>query len=295
MTSLAFYAEHSAVTSPRRHDSALRDLPADVGELVRVIQHLVVYDAVAPSFYGYRIPKDRQAEIHISTVEHMLDRLFELDSRPLTSPRPIQRRLVGRCHHFMWLLIAALRTRFVPARARCGFGSYFNPPYFEDHWVCEYWNKATARWMLVDTQFDEVWRKRLKIDHDILDVPRDRFLAAGDAWHLCRRGELDAQKFGIDFVNLRGLWYVAGSVVRDLAALNRVEVRPWDVWGAQPRPNQTLNDEELTRFDELAAFTRQPDRSFDQLRKVYSTNERLRVPAMVYNALLARSEPVGQS
>jgi hypothetical protein len=221
----------------------------------------------------------------------MLDRLFALDSRPLTTPRPVETRLVGRCHHFMWLLIAALRARQVPARARCGFGAYFNPPYFEDHWVCEYWHEAEARWILVDPQFDDVWRERLKIDHDVLDVPRHRFLVAGEAWGQCRRGDLDAQKFGIDFVNLRGLWYVAGNIVRDLAALNRVEVRPWDVWGAQPRPNQTLNDTELAWFDELAALTRQPDKSFDQICKVYSADTRLRVPAVVFNALLNQPEP----
>jgi Transglutaminase-like superfamily len=295
MRSLAFFAEQSAVTSPGRHESAVHDLPADLGELVRVIQQLVVYDVVAPDFYGYRIPKDRQEEIHISTVEHMLDRLFALDSRPLTTPRPVEKRLVGRCHQFMWLLIAALRSRQLPARARCGFGSYFNPPSFEDHWVCEYWHEAEARWILVDAQFDDVWRERLKIDHDVLDVPRNRFLVAGDAWRQCRRGDLDAQKFGIDFVNLRGLWYVAGNIVRDLAALNRVEVRPWDVWGAQPRPNQTLNDTELAWFDELAALTRQPDKSFDQLCKAYSADGRLRVPAVVYNALLNQPEPTPSS
>jgi DNA invertase Pin-like site-specific DNA recombinase len=41
--------------------------------------------------------------------------------------------------------------------------------------VCEIWNAAKRRWLLADPQFDEVWRKALEIDHDVLDVPRDRF------------------------------------------------------------------------------------------------------------------------
>jgi hypothetical protein len=293
MKSLAFFAEQSTVTSPGRHASALRDLPADIRDLAEVIQHLVVYDVVAPDFYGYDVPRDRRDEVHLRTVEHMLDRLFELDSRPLTRERPVEKRLIGRCNQFVWLFIAALRARHVPARARCGFGAYFNPPNFEDHWVCEYWKAADARWALADPQFDEVWRARLTIDHDILDVPRNRFLVAGAAWENCRRGDLDPQKFGIEFVNLRGLWYVAGNVVRDLAALNQVEMRPWDVWGAQPRPNETLSDTQCAWFDDLAVLSRQPDESVDRLRELYTKDERLRVPPEIYNALLDRSEPVG--
>ena len=38
-----------------------------------------------------------------------------------------------------------LRAKGVPARARLGFGSYFNPGYFEEHVLCEYWNAAQER------------------------------------------------------------------------------------------------------------------------------------------------------
>jgi hypothetical protein len=203
MTPLAPFAEQSAVTSPGRHALALNGLPVEVPELVNIIQRLVVYDLVAHDFYGYAVPPDRQDEIHIRTVESLLDRLFALDQHPLTTPRATEKRVIGRCHHFTWLLIAALRARNVPARARCGFGSYFNPPWFEDHWVCEYWNAAGTRWVLVDSQFDEIWRERLKIDHDILDVPRNRFLVAGEAWERCRSGELDARKLGIGRARVR--------------------------------------------------------------------------------------------
>src|SRR2546425_155790 len=83
------------------------------------------------------------------------------------------------------------------------------------------WHGADARWVLVDPQFDEVWRAAAKIDHDALDVPRDRFLIAGDAWTRYRAGEADASKFGIIVGDLRGLWFIAGNLVRDVAALNK--------------------------------------------------------------------------
>jgi hypothetical protein len=287
---LDFYRQPSTMTSAGRYAAQFKQLPDELGELVRLIQGLVVYDVVAPEFYGFTIPDDRQSEIHIRSIEKKLERLFALDGRPLTEPRPVGKRLVGRCHHFMLFLVSMLRAKGIPARARCGFASYFNPPYFEDHWVCEYWKADEARWALVDVQFDEVWRANLRIDHDIFDLPRDRFLVAGDAWESCRAGEADAEKFGIDFVKLRGLWYIADNLVRDLAALNKVELLPWDVWGAQPAINQQLSPEQLEFFDRLAELTREPDQSFEQFRRLYENDDRLRVPATVFNILLNRPE-----
>lgn len=292
ISSLEFYAQPSGLTSPGRHAALLNELPNEVGDLVRIIQHLVVYDVVAADFYGFTVPEPRQSEIHLRSLEAMVDRIQALDDRPLSAPRPVDKRLVGRCDHFVKLMVGILRNKGIPARARCGFGSYFNPPKFEDHWVCEYWDAVKARWSLIDVQFDDTWRAKLSIDHDILDVPRDRFLVAGDAWAQCRSGRADPAKFGIEFVNLRGLWYIAGNVVRDVAALNKVEMLPWDVWGAQPRPNAQLDNDELALFDRIGALTCDPDRSLDELRALFDTDAGLRVPSVVFNSLRNRSEPI---
>jgi hypothetical protein len=188
--------------------------------------------------------------------------------------------------------VALLRGKAVPARARYGFGLYFNPPNAEEHTITEYWNDAQARWMLVDVQFDEVWREQLKIDHDVLDVPRDRFLVAGDAWSRCRSGQADTSKFGIFVGDMRGLWFIAAELVRDMAALNKMEMLPWDIWGGMPKPNEELDPKQLTFFDRVAELTHNPEASFDELRKLYSTDERLRVPDTVFNFLLNRAERV---
>jgi Transglutaminase-like superfamily len=287
---LAFYARPSGMTSAGRHAALFDELPNDVGELVRIVQHLVVYDVVAADFYGFTLPAKRQGEIHIRPLEKMVERLLGLDDRKLSVARTVDRRLAGRCRHFTLFLVGMLRAKGVPARARCGFGSYFNPPYFEDHWVCEYWNTETQRWILVDPQFDEVWRQKLGIEHDVLDVPRDRFVVAADAWDQCRTGGADPSRFGISFSGLRGLWFVAGSLVRDVAALNKMEMLPWDVWGAQPRPDESLGEGQIAFFDGLASLTSTPDAPLDALRTSYEGDDRLRVPTTVFNALLNRSE-----
>ena len=289
---LGFYARPAAMTSGGAHARMFDELPRDVAALARIVQGLALHEYVASRLYGVTIPDRRKSEAHIRPVEKMLDRLLAIAAQPLSVGRPPEKRLVGVCHHFALLLVAMLRAKGLPARARVGFGSYFNPPYFEDHWVCEYWNAAETRWVLVDPQFDEVWRAALKIDHDVLDVPRDRFLIAGDAWAGCRAGEVAASKFGIFVGDLRGLWFIAGSLVRDVAALNKMEMLPWDQWGAMPRPNEPPDDDQLALFDRLAALTRAPDASFAELRALYEGDDRLRVPATVFNAVLNRPEAV---
>jgi hypothetical protein len=48
----------------------------------------------------------------------------------------------------------------------------------------------------------------------------------------------------------------------------------------------------LEFFDKLATLSRNPDTSFDELRKLYAQNDDLRVPATVFNSLLRRAETI---
>jgi Transglutaminase-like superfamily len=288
---LDFYAQPTALTELGRHASLVRELPNDVSLLVRLVQGLVIHRYMAPA-YGVTIRRERAGDDHIRAVASMLDRVLASDSKPLTEARPPEERLVGVCRHFAVLLVALLRAKGTPARARCGAGSYFNPGYFEDHWVCEYWKADENRWALADPQFDELWQRNLEIDHDVLDVPLDRLLVAGDAWARCRSGEADPAKFGIIAGNLRGLWFVAGELVRDIAALNKQEMLAWDVWGAMFRQDEKPTSEQLALFDRLAEISREPDAKFEDLRQLYESDERVRVPGTVFNAVLNRPEAV---
>jgi hypothetical protein len=267
----------------------LEALPGDVAALTHVVQGLLLHEHWA-SAYGVTLSDERRAGSHVRPVERMIERVLAIDDRPLDAARSLEQRQVGVCRHFTVLLVALLRARGVPARARCGFGSYFAPGRFEDHWVGEYWHAAESRWILVDAQLDELQRKTLGIDFDPLDVPRDRFVVAADAWQSCRSGARDPATFGI--FDMRGLWFVAGNVLRDTAALCNMEMLPWDVWGAMCAPNEPLPAERLALFDRLAELTRTPDAGFDELRALYDGDERLRVPASVYNAVLGRVETV---
>ena len=288
----AYYARQSTFSTPGRHAALLESLPSQVHELADMVRGLCIYDVVAEDFYGHRVSAERQQEIHLRHIEPMLDRVLALDQH--LGPRPPSKRLVGRCHHYALLLTSMLRAHGIGARMRGGFARYFNPGYFEDHWVCEYFDVRTSRWVLVDAQFDDVWRKKLALKFDPDDIPRSEFLVAAQAWNACRREGADGSRFGIEFAKLRGLWFIAGSLVRDLAALNRAEMLPWDTWGAQPQPDAKLDAAQLAFFDQLAQLTLAPESNFQALRTLYESDDRVRVPPQVFNALRQRAEAVGE-
>ena len=284
---LDFYAASGTMTSAGGHATALREAPDAIAALAGIAQGLLLHEHWAPA-YGVALSTERRAESHIRPVERMLDQLLARDNRPLAVVRPVGERLVCVCRHFTLLVVALLRAKGMPARARCGFGAYFEPGRYIDHWVCEYWDEAEGRWRLVDAQIDELQRDKLKPDFDLIDVPRDRFLVAGDAWALCRGDQADPAAFGI--FDEGGLWFIAQNMIRDLAALNKVEMLPWDVWGAMPRPADALTEDRLARFDRLAALTRAPDAAFAELHEIYESDDGFRVPANVFNAVLQRME-----
>lgn len=57
----------------------------------------------------------------------------------------------------------------------------------------------------MDPQLDEIRREKLSVAHDVLDVPRDQFLVAAEAWKQCRAGELGPRRFGIQSADCYGL------------------------------------------------------------------------------------------
>ena len=288
------FTRQSPFSALGKHSDAVKRWPNELPELMAAVQNLLIYDVVAEPFYNVRLNPKRQADIHLRYVEDILDRALQIDPTPLYANRPAGARVAARCNNFGLVLLGALREHGISARARVGFATYFNAENYEDHWVVEYYSPKNGGWRYADPQFDAVWRERLCIRHDPADVPKDLFLTAAQVWRECRAGTIDPARTGISHVDLHGLFFVAGSMVRDLAALNRVELLPWDVWGAQPAPHSEVSDQQLAYFDDLADLLCEPDDQMDAVCDRYANDEQLKVGDSVYNALLHRSERLGQ-
>ena len=270
--SLTYYACHGPISDPGAHSALFDALPDDVADLARVVQGITIHVFWAER-YGYKFPPQRAVELQLRTIEKRLAQTIELDPRPLLEPRALDKKLLGNCRDHSVLLAAMLRQRGCPARARCGFATYFLPDHYEDHWVTEYWNRGQNRWVLVDAQLDNFQAETLGIDFDPLDVPRNRLLVAGQAWQMCRSGAADPEKFGI--FDMHGLDFVRGNLVRDLAALNKVELLPWDCWGII-LDEQIDSPDGLSLLDRVASLTTGAELDLDAVRSTYA-DPRLRM------------------
>lgn len=266
-----YYAHPGPMTNPQSYASLFDGLPTDIGALCKDVQGVMLHIFWAGR-YGVTLSEARQAEVQLRPVAPKLQRMLELDARPLTEPRPHDRKLVGNCRDFALLTTAVLRHKGVPARARCGFGTYFMPDHYEDHWVTEVWRADEERWVLFDAQLDALMCETLKLDFDPLDVPRDRFIVAGKAWQLCRSGQANPDDFGI--FDMHGLWFVQGNLIRDFLAFNKVEILPWDHgWGYLGVTPEGMSEEEaFALMDRVAALTLSDDTAFPEIRELFASD-----------------------
>ena len=257
---------------------AFDGLPTDPVGLCRAVPGLIVHEMWA-SAYGFEVPESLLTNLQARSAVEMTDVIRRLNPGSLSAARPVEQRMVGNCRHFSTLSCALLRRAGIPARARCGFGMYFEPGKYVDHWVTEYWNETEQRWVRIDAQLDDVQRAAIAADFDTEDLPPGPFLPAGEAWEQCRTGRADPDTFGI--FEFWGLWFVQANVVRDLAALNKMELLPWDVWGAmtfQEEPDATA----ASLTDTVAGVIAGGD--VDAIRTVYEGRDDLRVPDKVFDA-----------
>ena len=274
---LAYYTEHGTISDPGRFARLFDNLPHDISQLCRIIQGLLIH-AFWAERYGEKPSEERMACASIRHVDRMFEQIQEINSKPIEQNRNLNERFVGNCRTFSVLLASMLRHQGKPARARCGFGRYFKTGWYEDHWICEHWSEEHHRWIMVDAQLDDFQCHELEIGFDPLDLPRDQFIVGGKAWLSCRNGETNPDNFGI--FNMRGMWFIRGNLVRDIAALNKVELLPWDGWGLIDREDASISPEDLKLLDEIASMT-SDEVDFSEVRELYKTNESLLVPPII--------------
>ena len=240
-----FYRQPSPSSDLGRHGNLLSGLPSDPEALGEIVRGLLVHNYTA-KVQGLAFPAERMAHMQTVGAEAILDNVLSLDPAPLGVERPAERRMVGFCYHFALLHCALLRAMGTPARIRCGFAGYFEAQRWIDHWVVEY--RDGDAWLLTDPQ---IGRSGLTGD-DFQDGPT--------AWNQCRGGASPAS-YGNG--ELWGWDELRGSLINDVAALNKVEVSGWYWCGrlkVEPldRPHDEL-DTSLDILARLAAAAESPE------------------------------------
>jgi len=253
--SLAVFREHGPWSDPGRHGFGIEPLESNLQALVQTVRGLLVHSDYL-DLYGLSQQNFPSVSRQTLPVEARLAEVLSADPAPLSSPRPLEKRLPATCRDYALMLCAFLREKSNAARVRCGFATYFLEGKYEDHWVCEYWNADKQEWCVADAQLDDAHRAKLSIEFDSLDLPDGLFLTADQAWRAFRSGAVDASRFGHGAAS--GPWFLFVNLARDTLALRKQEVSNWDNWRAAADNNPRLDAEFLRMGDLIAdAYERQ--------------------------------------
>ena len=269
---LDYYATAGPMTDLTGLDEVLASMPDDPAGIASVVQGLIVHPFWADA-YGVDVPAERVGDVQVRPAAGIVGTILGIDPRPLVARREVDARFVGNCRHFATLTTALLRRAGVSSRARCGFGGYFQPGRWIDHWIVEHWDGD--RWVRLDPQIDDFQRDALGLAVDPADLPDGHFLPAGEGWGRYRAGLEDEDHFGV--LDMWGRGFIEGNIARDLAALNKVEMLPWDGWGLLARDGPPPEGD--VYIDEVAALTLSGDHA--AIRRRYESDDGLRVPPRV--------------
>ena len=265
---LDFYRTQSRWTDPGKQQAMFEDIPDDIGSIVESVQGVLIHGGLV---WLYKLnPSEAQDNgFKVRRTEDMLQRIKFLDNTPLGDHRPKDKRLVVNCRQFAVLTCSILRHKGIPARARAGYAMYtWGRGKYENHWICEYWNKNEQRWIQVDAQIDSQQKKLMRIDFNTLDIPRGKFVVAGEGWRRYRDGSVPVEYFGLggkDGWNPIGWGMVMPNVTCDLMALNKMELLPWDVSLDWKKEKAAMSPEDIAMIEKAATLSSQVNSHWPQM------------------------------
>lgn len=284
-------------------------LSPDPRVIFQVAQGLIIHEMWLER-YGITARSEQERGVCTTSASDMLTQVSKLgkDGLSLAVPRSPEQRIVACCREFTVLAVALFRAKGIPARARCGFALYLaEPGNYEDHWMCEYWNGKD--WIAIDPQIDPFQQsvfqsyasttkdidpdyKEMLLSLDPMNLTEKHFINAGIAWRLYREGKADPETFGIgsdpkkfNLETLYGAWFIRGQLLRDFAALNKVEPVPflvrldfgqnWAAWRLHSAKDKELSEEDLKLLDTMSDLCAKPDDRLNEINRLFAANEDL--------------------
>lgn len=273
---LELYLEHDIMTKVKTMKSMVTDMPKDIKTIVAYVQNILLHQHWSKA-YGLELSEERMKEPFIRSFEEKLIFLNKLGFTHVSEQKANENKIISICRDFSIVATALCREAGIPARARCGFASYFEEGKYTDHWVLEYWDEEKKKWIMVDAQLDALQQKALKLPFDPLDVSEDYFITGPRAWLMCREGRFNPELFGI--FEWWGYNYLRCNLILDVNSLLKVPMQPWDSWeGYKSLPMEEWTDDDYKVMDDLSVLALNVDNNFDALYKYVQTNDKIKVP-----------------
>jgi hypothetical protein len=273
---LKLYQEHDIMTEVKTMKHLVTDIPKDIKTIVTYVQNILLHQHWSRA-YGLELSEERTKEPFIRSFEEKLIFLNKLGFTHVSEQKTNENKMISICRDFSVAAAALCREAGIPARARCGFASYFEKGKYVDHWVLEYWNEEKKKWVMVDAQLDVLQQKALDLPFDPLYVTEDYFITGPRAWLMCREGSLNPDLFGI--FKWWGYDYLRCNLILDVNSLLKIPMQPWDLWkGYKSLPIEQWTENDYKVMDELSILALNVDNNFEALYKYVQTNDKIKVP-----------------
>ena len=283
---LDFYKQTSPYTYLGLYQDFASKLPDDIKELAKlqrmqIIHPIIIWNNLQEGWWDDLTKVSKTSIVFeddiFPTAMSMLAELLRRDKN-YSVDRKVEDKIHVTCRGEAVLLASILKAKGIPTRVRSGFAEYLrHDEIYYDHWITEYYSYDKNRWVLVDA--DNQWGDT-KIDFDLNDIPRDKFLFSAEAYLNLRNNKMKENEivYASDPVTI-GLPATIRALFYDFHSLMNDEI----IFDFVPRyvleKNFNLTEDELKELDELANLMLEPDNNFKKLQEIWDNNLKFRTMA----------------
>jgi hypothetical protein len=293
LRSVVDHAAHTPYSDPGRYAGLLAAVPPDPPALSAIARNVIVHYRAS----GHDLPPETRHEINARWLEDIVAADQRRHPRPLAEPRAVVDRVQGCCRDHSLFCVGALRSHGIAARTRVGFAGYFVDGWHHDHVVVEAW--LDGRWVRFDSELDGP-RPALPTPMDIgpCSTEGTGFITAAEAWLGYRRGQIDADTFGVgpEILGFRGPSFLFNEVIFEVAHRFGDDLLLWDGWGRIGEPDRTVTEQDAAWLDPVAELLTAADHGdLDAERSLlerYRSDEGLHPGPVVQQASPNGEEPV---
>lgn len=288
---LEFYRKTSPYTDLGFYKEFAKNLPDDIKELCLLQRHQIIHPVNLMdetrqdknSFYGdmTQIPETRlifEDDI-FPTAQSVLAELLRKDEK-YDRKREIQNKVHTTCRSQATLLVAILKAKGIPARARSGFAEYCeNEGIYWDHWITEYFDETSRKWQLADADCC-----CNDINFNPYNMPREKFLFGAKAWLGMRKKEFKEEQicYASKLVT-KGLKAAIRGLFYDFHCLMNDEIIFLHMPKYIREKNFELSEEEYQELDQLAELMLNSDENFEKLQEIWENNLKFRIMSGALN------------
>lgn len=217
------------------------------------------------------------------TAVSMFAEIFRRDAKGFYIGRPVHKRLVVTCRYVSVLTSAILKANGIPCRSRAGWATYIREGKWLDHWVNEYYDAQTERWVMFDLDdlYDKDFQKYAlyannKIADAYLDMGANYFQSPASVWLMYRKDAsvLKCLQYGDIPATPE---HVVRYLFLDFYAVNHCEYSYRFTPACYNKPISKFTEQELKEVDAIAKLMLDVNKNFIKMKNLFQYNSSLRM------------------